>query len=157
MTIRPATSADAVALAELRWEFRTALAPAVESRGAFVTRCSGWMASHLAQERIWRAWVAIDRDAVAGNVWVQLIEKIPNATAEPEYHAYITNMYVRPAARGGTGSRLLEEALAWIRGAGVAAIILWPTARSRSLYGRHGFQQPEDILTMSLGANRLGL
>jgi hypothetical protein len=30
----------------------------------------------------------------------------------------------------------------------VDAVILWPTARSRSLYLRHGFTAPDDIMQL---------
>jgi GNAT superfamily N-acetyltransferase len=74
-------------------------------------------------------------------VWLQLIEKIPNPVAEPESMAYITNVYVRPTARGaGMGSRLLAEALDWCRASGADCALLRPTERSRPLYERHGFQ-----------------
>jgi GNAT superfamily N-acetyltransferase len=87
-----------------------------------------------------------------GNLWAQLIEKIPNPAVEPECHAYVTNFYVREGERGrGTGSLLLAAALDWCRSSGVHAVILWPTERSRSLYLRHGFAVREDLLELIVG------
>ncbi len=87
-----------------------------------------------------------------GNIWIQLIEKIPNPTLEPEYHAYVTNFYVQEGARGkGIGSLLLEAALNWSKAQGVQAVILWPTEQSRSLYLRHGFAVREDLMEMMIG------
>jgi GNAT superfamily N-acetyltransferase len=86
---------------------------------------------------------------LVGNLWAQLIEKIPNPAVEPERHAYVTNFYVREGERGrGTGSLLLSAALDWCRESDVHAVILWPTERSRSLYLRHGFAVREDLLEL---------
>jgi ribosomal protein S18 acetylase RimI-like enzyme len=55
---------------------------------------------------------------LVGNLWLQLIEKIPNPTTEPEQHAYVTNFYVTEAARGqGIGTMLLSAALRRLRDA----------------------------------------
>lgn len=157
--VRPATSADAPVLAELRYEFRSGLARVAEPKSAFVARCTAWMGQHLAQAGGWRCWVweGGERGAggegggrVDGHLWLQVIEKVPNPVAEPERHAYITNLYVRPAARGGAGSRLLETALGWCRDNDIDCVILWPTPESRSLYLRHGFAEDHGILAARL-------
>lgn len=44
----------------------------------------------------------------------------------------------------------LEVALAWCREQQVDCIILWPTAQSRSLYQRHGFEDASDIMSARL-------
>ena len=151
--IREATAADAPALARLRYEFRAPLGEVTEDETAFVARCAAWMAARLASGDAWRAWVAASSDgAIVGTIWVGLIEKMPNPTPEPEEHAYVTNVYVRPTVRGaGTGSALLRAALAWCEGRGVHAVVLWPTARSAPLYRRHGFATPEALLERELG------
>ena len=160
-TVREATAADAPALARLRWEFRAPLGERTEEEAAFVARCAAWMAPRLAAAGdggttgdggAWRAWVAEDGGDVVGTIWVGLVEKLPNPTPEPEEHAYVTNVYVRPAARGaGTGSALLRAALAWCEARGVHAVVLWPTARSAPLYRRHGFAPPAALLERELG------
>jgi GNAT superfamily N-acetyltransferase len=65
--------------------------------------------------------------------------KLPNPTEEPEQQAYLSNLYVTPSARGGAGTRLLDAALAWARAQKVDYVVLWPAARSVTLYERHGF------------------
>jgi GNAT superfamily N-acetyltransferase len=152
-SIRAATAADAPALARLRYEFRAPLGEVTEGEEAFVARCTTWMERRLAPGAPWRAWVAESAEgAVVGTIWVGLIEKLPNPTPEPEEHAYVTNVYVRPAARGGgTGSALLRAALAWCEARGVHAAVLWPTARSAPLYRRHGFDTPAALLERELG------
>ena len=150
VTVRPAAAGDAPELARLRYEFRAPLGAPDESEAAFLARCEPWMAARLAEPGgRWRCWVAEDGGpGAAGAVWLQLIEKVPNPAPEPEEHGYVTNLYVRPRARGGTGSALLAAALDWCRARRVHAVILWPTARSRPLYERHGFTTPEELMAL---------
>jgi GNAT superfamily N-acetyltransferase len=145
-TIRAATPADARTLAELRHEFRAPRSANVESKEEFVGRCTEWMRSRLSSDT-WRCWVAEREGRIVGHVWLHLIEKIPNPVAESEWHGYITNLYVREGARGGTGSALMDEALAWCATRDVDSIVLWPTERSRTLYGRKGFSVNDALMS----------
>jgi len=147
-TIRPATPSDAPMLAELRWEFRAGREPAVEDRSAFLARCEAWMARELAG-RSWRAWVAIDDARIVGQVWMDLIEKVPNPVGERERHAYLSNLYVQPSMRGGLGTELLETAVAWARANAADRIILWPSERSISLYRRHAFTREGEVMELT--------
>jgi GNAT superfamily N-acetyltransferase len=149
-TIRPATAGDAGALADLRWEFRSAKNPPVESRDAFIARCESWMRHELTTMASWRAWLAEDDGEIVGQVWVHLIHKVPNPAGERERHMYLSNLYVRQAARGGVGTRLLEAALDWAASQRVDRVVLWPTDRSRPLYERHGFTADVDLLELDL-------
>jgi GNAT superfamily N-acetyltransferase len=82
-------------------------------------------------------------------VWLQLIEKLPNPVAEPEWHGYVSSLYVEPSERsGGLGSALLAECLAECASRAVDAVVLWPTPRSRTLYLRHGFAVHDDLLQL---------
>jgi ribosomal protein S18 acetylase RimI-like enzyme len=145
-TVRPATPADARRLAELRYEFRSPRAANTESREEFLERCTGWMQDHLATDR-WFCWVAVRDGSIVGHVWLNLIEKIPNPVAEAEWHGYITNLYIQEASRGGLGGALMDAALAFCARREVDSIILWPTHRSRSLYGRKGFSVNDSIMS----------
>jgi GNAT superfamily N-acetyltransferase len=148
-TIRRAAMADAKALAELRWEFRTSVGKAVEDRAKFLKRCVAWMRKRLSDAGAWRCWVAADASGLQGSLWLQVIEKLPNPVDEVEVHGYITSFYVRPGARGRRlGTRLLDKALAFCRSLPVHAVILWPTAESRTLYGRRGFAEPDDLMEL---------
>jgi GNAT superfamily N-acetyltransferase len=149
--VRAATPADAPELARLRYEFRAAERPAVEPNEQFVVRTTAWMRERLSADTAWRCFVAVRNGAIVGHVWVTLIEKIPNpGSGEPERHAYLTNLYVRPAERGGTGGALLEAALDWCRGQRVDTVILWPSERSRTLYARYGFDASRAIMALPL-------
>jgi GNAT superfamily N-acetyltransferase len=148
VAVRPATVGDAPALAELRWEFRAGRDRAVEAEQTFVERCRDWMARELAGSA-WRAWVAIERERIVGQVWLQLISKVPNPIGERERHAYLSNLYVQPSARGGAGTLLLETAIASARASGVDRVVLWPSARSVTLYTRHGFRRAGDVMELA--------
>jgi len=146
MIVRSATAADAGALAALRWEFRAGRDAPVESEQAFTKRCAGWMQRELAAGAPWRAWVAVDGSEIVGQVWLHLLHKVPNPIGERDRHAYLSNLYVKPARRGGTGVRLLREALEWAQNNGVDRVVLWPSARSVTLYERHGFTRMGDVM-----------
>lgn len=151
--VRLASVADAPVLAKFRYAFRTLNIPGQEDEAAFLVRCERWMEERLGAGGAWRCWIAEREGAPLGHVWVQLLEKIPNPSAESEFHAYLTNFYVLEEARGqGTGSRLLAAALEWCRASAVHAVILWPTMRSRPLYLRHGFAVREDLLELIIEA-----
>jgi GNAT superfamily N-acetyltransferase len=160
IAIRPATPDDAAALAALRFEFRASLRSTRESESAFVARCADWMRERLSLGRgeargAWKCWLAqADHEAV-GHLWIQTVEKIPNPGFELELHAYLTNFYVRDTVRGtGVGTRMLGAALEWCDGHGVDVVFLWPTARSRPLYERHGFVAADAVLTRQLTQHR---
>lgn len=155
--VRAAAPADAPELARLRYEFRAAERPAVEPSEEFIARTTAWMRERLAAGTAWRCFVAARSGTIVGHVWVTLIEKVPNpGSGEPERHAYLTNLYVRPAERGGTGSALLEAALDWCRGQRVDTVILWPSERSRTLYARYGFDASRAILALPLAPDPHG-
>lgn len=139
----------------LRYEFRAAMNEASEDRAAFVSRSREWMASRLQDGGAWRCWVADEAGRIVGHLWLQLIEKVPNPAPELERHAYITNIYVDPSARGaGLGEQLVDAALAFCQEERVDSAILWPTEKSRTLYARHGFVEPHDIMEAVLDPGR---
>lgn len=153
--IRLAVPSDAPQLARLRFGLRSRPSN-IESEEAFLARCTTWMSDALEQTK-WHCWVAERGETLVGALWLQLIEKIPNPTAEPESIGYITNFFIAESERGqGLGSRMLNEVLTWCReqqsakGLLIAGIILWPTERSRTLYLRNGFEVPEDLLQLEL-------
>ena len=149
--IRPATKADAPALARLRFEFRASQDPAVEPEADFLARCTAWMETRLVLGSSWRCWLAEVAGRVVGTIWLHRIEKLPNPVGEVECHGYVSSLYVAPASRGeGFGDRLLGTCLEACLAQGVDAVILWPTPRSRSLYERHGFMVREDLLERRL-------
>jgi len=149
LSIRLATASDAITLARHRCAFRSGLDAPCEDEESFLQRCGDWMQERLEDQGRWKCWVAEQDNTIIGNLWMQLIEKIPNPVKEPEFHAYVTNFYVREEARGrGVGARMLGVALEWAKAQDVQAVILWPTEQSRPLYERHGFAVREDLLEL---------
>src|SRR5919206_145388 len=100
ISIRPATASDAEALARLRYALRSGNRAVSEDESEFVGRCRLWMEGRLGEGGAWRCWVAERGRELVGNIWAQLIEKIPNPSPEPERYAYVTNFYVREVERG---------------------------------------------------------
>jgi GNAT superfamily N-acetyltransferase len=144
--IREANNADVTALAELRYEFRSALAQPIEERSAFLDRCRTWMTERIGNGR-WFCWVTEVAGRVVGCVWVQIIDKIPTPTDEAEEHAYLTSFFVTERMRGiGIGSEMMVRVLDWTARRGVQAVFLWPTMRTRALYQRHGFHADGDVM-----------
>ena len=94
--IRLATPSDALTLARLRYEFRASIHEPTEDDAAFIARCAKWMTERLVAGGPWHCWVLEADGEVAGQLWLQLIEKMPNPAEELELHGYITNVYVRP-------------------------------------------------------------
>lgn len=152
VTVREAGPEDAARLAELRYEFRAAVDPPVEPEDEFRGRCARWIRERLSGSGSgWRCWLLEEGGEIFGQVWLGLVEKVPNPVDEVEAHAYLTNMYVREDRRGkGLGTRLLEAALEWCRANEIGSVILWPTERSRPLYERHGFRVTGDLLELPL-------
>ncbi len=147
--IRLASDGDAVTLARLRLELRSSSHEVVENEQEFLARCESWMSERLRKGSQWQCWIA-ERQAIAlGAVWAQLVEKIPNPIAEPEYYVYLTNFYVREEYRGaGIGSRLLAAVLEWSKSKHAEKVILWPTERSKPFYLRHGFSSSDDLMNV---------
>lgn len=146
--IRLAMQTDCASLVRLRYSFRSIPDADSETEIEFRNRCTNWMSSRLRQDN-WRCWVVEQEDEIIGALWLQIIEKIPNPTNEPEFHGYITNVFVKESARGsGIGSRLIEMAIDYCKRLPVHAVILWPSEKSRTLYERHGFAARSDLFEL---------
>ena len=145
--VRMGSEADALTLARLRYEFRSSFHQVREDESAFVDRCTVWMRQRLRSDSLWKCWIAELQDTAVGDVWIQLVEKIPNPIEEPEYYIYLTNFYVREQYRShGVGSMMLSEILDWVKRGNIKTVILWPSERSKAFYIRHGFATTEELM-----------
>ena len=107
------------------------------------------MRPRLSTDSAWTVFVAERDGRIVGNIWVQIVEKIPNPGPESETHAYVSNFFVVPRERNtGAGTRLLNAVLEHCRACSVDTVFLWPSERSRPLYHRNGFEPPADMLVL---------
>jgi len=145
-----AAALAASAIMEARAQQAPAAPPApVETAAQFLPRCIEWMRRRIDDESPWRVWVLTHNDTIVGNIWLELVEKLPNPNVEREMHAYVTNFFIRPEYRNtGAGSRLLEAVLDECKRAHVDSVFLWPSDRSRPLYERYGFTAPSTMLVL---------
>ena len=150
-TVRRATQDDVTVLARFRYDFRTGRHRASENENDFLARCVAWMRPRLRGDSRWRVWLLEEAGVAIGNLWVQIVEKIPNPGDESELHAYVSNVFVVPEHRNrGGGAMLLDAAIAECRSFHVDTMFLWPSDESRPLYERHGFAAPERLLVKEL-------
>jgi GNAT superfamily N-acetyltransferase len=150
-TVRRATQNDVTTLARFRYAFRSKRHEAVEKENEYLARCVEWMRPRLRDDSRWRVWLLEDSGTPIGNLWVQIIEKIPNPGNESELHAYVSNVFVLPEHRNsGGGAMLLDAAIAECLSFHVDTMFLWPSDESRPLYARHGFVPPERLLVNEL-------
>src|SRR5262249_11176013 len=90
-----ASESDAPRLPRLRYELRWSLDEVSENQTFFIERCTAWMQPRLREGSNWRCWVAETTRGPVGNVWLQMLEKIPHPNSESECYGYLTNLYVR--------------------------------------------------------------
>ncbi len=95
-----------------------------------------------------RCWIAERRGKIIGGVL--LVKKSTRL-------AKLRMLLVEPSARGmGLGSRLIEECIAFARGAGYHKITLWThqsLRAARRLYQRAGFKLIRQVRNPSFGRN----
>ncbi|MGH7706731.1 MAG: GNAT family N-acetyltransferase, partial [Vulcanimicrobiaceae bacterium] len=133
--IRPANPLDAPALAQIRLLLHREVAtPTDEMAGDFLDRC-GQTYARLIADGSYRAWIAAGTDgAIVGTASVFVREMLPRLDTRETREARIQSVYVVPVYRSaGLGRRLMHEALAWIREAGISRVVLHPSRRARSL------------------------
>src|SRR5205085_4239035 len=149
--VRRATQDDVATLARFRYAFRAARHAPTEKEDEFLARCVDWMRPRLRSDSRWRVWLLEEDGTPIGNLWVQIVEKIPNPGNESELHAYVSNVFVLPEHRNsGGGAMLLDAAIDECRTFHVDTIFLWPSDESRPLYERHGFAPPDRLLVNEL-------
>lgn len=140
ITIRLASASDGTALAALRWEFsQEDGGDAEENRSEFH---DGWTRFwDTAQARGWLVWVAERDGQLIGNMWLQLVEKVPRPGTKVRYLGYLTNVYVTPEARGQeVGGKILAEVIAWAKTENLELLFVWPSSESVEFYKRAGFR-----------------
>jgi GNAT superfamily N-acetyltransferase len=150
--IGAATVEDVYDLARLRWDlYAEHEGPADERFETYRDRFVAFALQALASGA-WHAWVARDGDRVVGAMWLQTVARVPIPGRRAGPIGYLTNAYVTPEHRDrGLGGRILAHISDWCRDRGYSLVIVWPTERSRTFYGRGGFGRPDEPLVLDLG------
>jgi len=149
---RLAQEADLPALAANRWRLRTEEegVPAGVDQAAFLRHCEAFLRAALHDAR-WALWVAEDEGRIVANAFVQVVAKVPRPGRFDDAIGYLTNVYVEPEERGrGLGALLLRRVTAWARDRDLELLVVWPSERSRTLYGREGFRAESEIMEQVL-------
>lgn len=151
--MRLATSDDAIALAELRWDHECEHHPNVAqsfSKDQFVCDCSAVLAEGIA-DGSWVCWLAIEDGLVIANIFVRRIRKVPKPQKLSAEIGYVTNVHTRMGYRNtGVGTELLRQVATWARGTRIECLFLWPSERSRPFYQRQGFTPENDVMELAL-------
>jgi GNAT superfamily N-acetyltransferase len=149
-TVRPARPADAARLAVLRWAFKHEDHEGRPAPGEPPKEVERWIRDRL-DRGDWLAWVAESGGEVFGQVFLHLVEKVPEPYGDPASLGYVTNFSVTPSRRNeGAGSALLAAVTAYARSAALDTLVVWPSERSDPLYRRHGFRPPQELLELPL-------
>jgi GNAT superfamily N-acetyltransferase len=121
-----------------------------ESAEVYRERFAAFAARALASDD-WRAWVARIGDELVAAMWLHTVHRVPVPGKRAGPIGYLTNVYVVPEHRNsGLGARMLDQVTARCRQEGFSAVIVWPTERSRSFYGRAGFARLDEPLVIEL-------
>jgi len=145
---RLAVESDVLALAEMRWAWRTSEdgARAAVSREGYLDECAAFMRQGLA-EGSWVFWVAEVEGQIVSHIFIRRVRKVPKPDRLHDEIGYVTNVYTRPAYRGqGIGSALLERVVQWARDRELDVLFVWPSEQAVPFYERAGFRAENDIL-----------
>lgn len=155
IAIRPATAADADGIAAVhvgtwRVAYRDLL-PADLLAGLSVERRASWWRSLLDRPEHDGTFVAQRADRILG-----FVDAGPSRDSEADGRTGEVNaIYVSPELTGqGIGTRLMDAALAWLRGRGFANATLWVlegNAAGRAFYERRGWEPDGCWRTERLG------
>jgi GNAT superfamily N-acetyltransferase len=144
-TVREASPADVVELARLRWEFRGD-GQAVQSQSDFMEDCEAWLREAIPSGRWVIAVSASETGTLFGCMYLQCIEKVPSPDEIRRSWGYVTNAYVADERRGiGVGRKLLDLLIDAARARRLEFLIVWPSEKAVSLYGRAGFQPASEV------------
>lgn len=146
-TYRLADVADALALADMRFDFTAedyTIDASEEARQEF-NQLFLAEANELFGSDRWAIWVAEVEGEIVSHIYLQKIDKIPRPGRETYPFYYMTNVYTKPSFRGkGIGGELLEKANAWLTDQRAEFTIVWPSEGGRKFYETHGYKTLND-------------
>jgi GNAT superfamily N-acetyltransferase len=139
MAIRPATLADAGAIASLRsqWNGDTDVAP------QFPDRLAAWLAAEGERRTTWLAELGTDP---IGMVSMLEYRRMPWPDRPASCWGYVSNMFVRDEYRNrGIGSALLEALIETARERAYVRLVTSPSKDALPFYRRAGFLPADGV------------
>jgi len=150
--VRPATRADAEALADARVELFRELGRLAEAETeAFRARCRAAYAD-LFDGGHGIAWVADDgAGEIAAALTLVFHARLPTPALPAALEGYLAGVWTAKTQRGqGLGTALLRAAIEGARRRGYARLRLAATEDGRRLYAAHGFRARDDAMELPL-------
>ncbi len=138
VTVRRATTADALALAELRWRWRTEERGEPDTdRDAFLAHFTAWAADHLATHLPF----LVDVDGQpSGMAWLMLAVRVPTPASADRRIGDVQSVYVVPELRNsGVGAALMDAVVAEALDRGLEHVTVHSSERAVPFYQRSGF------------------
>ncbi len=149
--VRHATEADGRELARLRWQCALEGGQATVPFEAFADRFPDFVRRALLSGR-WSIWVAELEGRLVGNVWVELVDRVPGPNGDRPVWGHVTNEYVDPEVRNhGVGTILLDAAIEWSRYVGAEMLFARPSGARASFYERRGFARSPEAMELQFG------
>jgi len=147
MKVREACLADAEELAHLRWEYSPEqVARGVQTLAEFRREFVAFIEASLSGGK-GKIWCLDSGTGLRGNLYLQVIAKVPRPGEFANRWGYATNVYVEPTFQNqGWGGQMIEAAVAWAKAEGLEFIILWPSSESVGFYEDHGFIRSPDAM-----------
>jgi GNAT superfamily N-acetyltransferase len=149
LMVREASTADAAALARLRFTWRR---DEGGERGLeldeFEASLCAWIEAHRASHL---PFLALRGPVPIGMTWLALVDRIPGPEHLVRRSAYVQSTYVTAPERGtGVGTALLELLVTRARDLQLDYLAVHPSERSFTLYRRLGFLESGRVLELRL-------
>ena len=149
-TIRPATEADAVAIAQQRVNmFQDNDLRCVASWDELEKASVGWLRAHL-QAGSYAGWIVEEDGSPAGGAGVWFMEWPPHFLHLEPVRGYLLNFYVTPSVRGrGIAKELVGLAVDECKRRGVKVAVLHASGMGRPVYEALGWK-PGNEMTLDI-------
>jgi GNAT superfamily N-acetyltransferase len=147
--VRRAGAQDVIALAQLRWVWRTGERDERGlSQAEFETAFAHWWSGR----RVTHAAFIAERSGVAvGMAWLAVFDRIPQPRHLERLAGNVQSVFVLEEFRNRRiGSALVEAAIAEARTRDVGYLIVHPSERAYPLYERLGFAETNRLLHLDL-------
>lgn len=143
--IRPATSDELDAIAELRWQWilENQDVP-VTGREEFMQHFVAWARGNTSSHR---CMVMVRNEVIIGMAWLAVLPRVPSPRALHRASGDLQCVYVVPPERdGGLGGRLIDAVLDRARELGLERVTVHSSPRAVPAYCRHGFESSPRLL-----------